>query len=394
MENEIMITDNNPIENYTVEMPPEVAAYGNNLGFSADEFDGVYGVTIVGAGITVDNDFGKDVMLDGTGDSEYFPNLSNYVTVNASQTTYNMRIYGNDKNNLIIGGNGENTLFGGVSGLNSLTGGSTRDYFMYNGAGRTVVTNFTAGRTSNSDIIYFVDDSTSGNISLTRNGSTVRMKFGDDTTNENYVSLLGAGADDSIVQYAVGNSSGIKYAKVGKSSLTYDDEVSYFTTNAGGTVNVKGANSVNIWMDGSRGQKFEGVAVLNANNSSGYNTLAGSKNMETSIVGGSGNSSLWGGAGIVDDTLFGGNGAEVFWYGRFDGNDIIQNAEAHDTIFLYDSVLEHITECRAQNSEVRIIFNSNATLGINCADSLSPVVMLADKSRWTYNLHEGKWNMV
>lgn len=394
MENEIIISENNPVESYAIEMPPEVAAYENILGFSADSVDSDAGITIVGAGITVNNNFGGDVMLDGTGNSEQFPSLSSYVTVNASQTSYSMRISGNDKNNVIVGGNGENTLFGGVSGINSLTGGSTRDYFMYNGAGRTVITNFNAGRTGNSDIIYFVDDSTSGNISATRNGSTVRMKFGDDTTNENYVSLLGAGSDDSIVQYAVGNSSGIKYAKVGRSTLTYDDEVSYFKTNAGGTVNVNGSNSVNIWMDGSRGQNFEGVVVLNAGNSSGYNTLVGNNNASTSIVGGSGNSSLWGGSGVADDTLFGGNGSEMFWYGRFDGNDVILNAASNDTVFLYDSILENITEARVNGSEIKVIFNSNSAVAVNCADSISPVIMLADKSRWTYNLHEGKWNNV
>ncbi len=392
MEKEIIITDNNSVESPA---NAEVAVYGNifgenDLGFSADE--NIAGVTINGAGITVDNDFGEDVMLDGTGNSTIVPNISNYVTVNASQTTYNMRIYGNDKNNVIIGGNGENTLFGGTMGINSLTGGSTRDYFMYNGVGRTVITNFSAGRSGTSDIIYFVDDSTSGNFSATRNGSTVRMKFGDDTTTENYVSLMGAGSDDSIVQYAVGNSSGVKYAKVGRSSVTYDDEVSYFTTNAGGTVSVKGANSENIWMDGSRGQTFDGVAVLNTSNSSGYNTLVGSANASTSIVGGSGNSSLWGGSGSFDDTLVGGTGSEVFWYGRFDGNDVVQNAEANDTIFLYDSILEHITEARAKDSDIKLIFNTNSVISINCADSISPVIMLADKSRWTYNLHEGKWD--
>ena len=394
MENEIIISENNPVESYAIEMPPEVTAYENILGFSADSVDSDAGITIVGAGITVNNNFGGDVMLDGTGNSEQFPSLSSYVTVNASQTSYSMRISGNDKNNVIIGGNGENTLFGGVSGINSLTGGSTRDYFMYNGAGRTVITNFTAGRTGNSDIIYFVDDSTSGNISATRNGSTVRMKFGDDTTNENYVSLLGAGSDDSIVQYAVGNSGGIKYAKVSRSTLTYDDEVSYFKTNAGGTVNVNGSNSVNIWMDGSCGQNFEGVVVLNAGNSSGYNTLVGNNNASTSITGGSGNSSLWGGSGVADDTLFGGNGSEMFWYGRFDGNDVILNAASNDTVFLYDLILENVTEARVNGSEIKVIFNSNSAVAVNCADSISPVIMLADKSRWTYNLHEGKWNNV
>ena len=397
MENEIIITDNNSVESSVNEMYPEVEVYENifgenELGFSADA--NAKGVTINGAGVTVDNDFGEDIMLDGTGNSIVISNLSSYVTVNASQTTYNMQIYGNERNNVIIGGNGENTLFGGTTGINSLTGGSTRDYFMYNGVGRTVITNFSAGRSGTSDIIYLVDDSTASNFSATRNGSTVRMKFGDDTTNENYVSLLGAGSDDSIIQYSVENSNGVRYAKIGRASVTYDDEVSYFTTNAGGTVNVKGSNSVNIWMDGSRGQIFDGVAVLNANNSSGYNTLVGNANGSTSIVGGSGNSSLWGGSGSFDDTLIGGTGSEVFWYGKFDGNDVVNNAESNDTIFLYDSTLEHITDARTKDSEIKLIFNTNSVLSINCADSISPVVMLADKSRWTYNLHEGKWDNV
>ena len=155
MENEIIITDNNSVESSVNEMYPEVAVYENifgenELGFSADA--NAKGVTINGAGVTVDNDFGEDIMLDGTGNSTVIANLSSYVTVNASQTTYNMQIYGNERNNVIIGGNGENTLFGGTTGINSLTGGSTRDYFMYNGVGRTVITNFSAGRSGTSMI--------------------------------------------------------------------------------------------------------------------------------------------------------------------------------------------------------------------------------------------------
>lgn len=385
MDNEIIITDSNSVDEY--------GATTNlaTLGFSADTASLPAGVTVIGAGITVDNSFGQDVILDGTGVVD-FPDSSEYVTINAAQTTYNMRVYGNDKNNVIRGGNGENTLSGGSSGLNSLTGGATRDYFMYNGVGRTVVTNFSAGRTNKSDVIFFVDDSTSSNVEAVRNGSTVRMKFGNDTSNENYVSLVGAGSEDSIIQYATGNSTGIKYAKVGGSSLTYDDEVSYFKTSAGGTVKVNGDNSVNIWMNGGRGQFFADVAVLNAIDSSGYNTLVGNTDATTSIIGGSGNSSLWGGFGVANDTLVGGNGSEMFWYGRNDGNDVVQNASSNDIIYLYDSVLDHIKDFSVEASQIKLSFDSNSMIAVTSADTISPVFMLADKSRWTYDFKNGNWS--
>lgn len=387
MENEIIISDSNSLDGYSA-MPHEIT-----LGFSADEELDILpaGVTIVGAGITVDNDFGQDVILDGTGVVD-FPNSSEYVTVDASQTTYNMRVYGNDKNNIIRGGNGENTLSGGASGLNSLTGGSTRDYFMYNGVGRTVVTNFSAGKTNRSDVIFFVDDSTSSKVEAVRNGSTVRMKFGADTSNENYISLVGAGSADSIIQYATGNSTGVKYAKIGGSSLVYDDEVSYFKTTAGGTVKVNSENSVNIWMNGSHGQIFADVTVLDAGNSPGYNTLVGNTDATTSIIGGYGNSSLWGGYGVANDTLVGGNGSEMFWFGRYDGNDVVQNAASNDTVFLYDTILDHIQSFSAEASQVKLYFNTNSYIAVTSADTISPVFTLADKSRWTYNFNNGTWS--
>ena len=396
MENEIIISDNNWLEGYIKTLPPVVGTDENifgaeNLGYSADIMDDTLppGVTISGNGITVDNDFGEDVMLDGTGVVN-FADRDSYVTVNASQTTYNMRIYGNSKNNVIRGGNGENTLFGGNSGNNSLTGGNTRDYFRYNGVGRTTVTDFTTGKSNNSDVILFTDDAAASRVEFSRSGSTVRMKFGDDTANN--VTLIGAGSDDSIIPYAVESSREVRYAKIGRSTLSYDDEVAFFHTNSGGTIYVRGDSGVNIWMDGHLGQNFSGVKNLNTANSSGYNTLVGGNGVSNSILGGYGNSSLWGGYGsTADDTLYGGSGSEMFWYGRNDGNDFVKNAAANDTIFLYDSVLDHIEKITAVDMEMTIGFDSKSSLFVTATEANGPTIVLADKSRWRYHYDSATW---
>lgn len=391
MENEIIISDNNSVTSYGVEMSPEIFFNSNDLGWSADEDSTTLpaGVTVSGNGITVDNSFGRDVMLDGTGDVQ-FNDRANYVTVNAAQTNYDMRIYGNDKNNVIRGGNGENTLWGGESGNNSLTGGSTRDYFMYNGLGRTVITDFRAGNSNRSDVILFTDYAASASdVDITRSGSTVRMRFGE---NSNYVSLIGAGSEDSIIQYAIGSTRDVQYAKIGRDTLTYDDEVSYFKTNANGTININGDNSVNVWVDNSHKKVFENIANLNAGNSNGNNTLVGNNNSSTSITGGNGNSSLWGGYGDVSDTLIGGNGSEMFWYGRFDGNDIVQKAASNDTVFLYNSILDHIKSFSVNASEITLGFDSNSSLTVNSTDGNSATFMLADHSKWQYSFSSGEWH--
>ena len=396
MENEIIISDNNWLEGYIKTLPPVIGTDENifgseNLGYSADSTDDTLpdGVTISGNGITVDNDFGEDVMLDGTGVVN-FSDRDSYITVNAAQTTYNMRIYGNSKNNVIRGGDGENTLFGGVSGNNTLTGGNTRDYFRYNGVGRTTVTDFTTGKGNNSDVILFTDDAASANVEFSRSGSTVRMKFGDDTANN--VTLIGAGSDDSIIPYAIESSREVRYAKIGRSTLSYDDEVAFFHTNSGGTVYVRGDSNVNIWMDGNLGQHFSGVTNLNTADSSGYNTLVGGNGVSTSILGGYGNSSLWGGYGsTADDTLFGGSGSEMFWYGRNDGNDFVKNAASNDTIFLYDSVLDHIEKITAVDMDMTIGFDSKSSLFVTATEANGPTIVLADRSRWRYHYDSATW---
>ncbi|MBR5914616.1 MAG: hypothetical protein IKZ58_09715 [Selenomonadaceae bacterium] len=112
------------------------------------------------------------------------------------------------------------------------------------------------------------------------------------------------------------------------------------------------------------------------------------------IYDGSGNSSLWGGAGSIDDTLVGGSGAEMFWYGKYDGNDVITNAGFSDIVNLYDISLSDIITAEVSTDHVTARFSTGTTLIINDDDRVTPTFQLGDGGRYNYNRDTGQWQNV
>lgn len=77
------------------------------------------------------------------------------------------------------------------------------------------------------------------------------------------------------------------------------------------------------------------IKSLNAANFVGNTLLAGNAQPNI-VIFDKDNSSVWGGAENVSDTLYGGSEPTEFYYGIYDGNDIIVNYDASkDIINLY-----------------------------------------------------------
>lgn len=150
------------------------------------------------------------------------------------------------------------------------------------------------------------------------------------------------------------------------------------------------------------GNKFQGevwtetftdqyiVDVVDATNNYNDLILAGNS-VSNAIFDGAGNSSLWGGDSNVDDTLVGGSGAEMFWYGKYEGYDNIFNADSSDIVNLYDANLSEITAAEISDSQVVVRFNTGTALVIYDNDSVTPTFQLGDGVRCKYNRDIGQW---
>ena len=144
-----------------------------------------------------------------------------------------------------------------------------------------------------------------------------------------------------------------------------------------------------VWAESVSDSDYVIVAV-NAQENSNNLILAGNS-ISNTIYDGSGNSSLWGGTGNVDDTLIGSSGAEMFWYGKYEGYDVISNADSSDVVNLYDVNLSEITSADVSAGQVVIRFNTGTALVIQDSNSITPTFQLGGGGRYNYNRASGQW---
>ena len=109
----------------------------------------------------------------------------------------------------------------------------------------------------------------------------------------------------------------------------------------------------NIWLSGANAFTGEATEYGNANtitlDAAGVtsNLVFAGNNQDNFIQVGSGGSSVYGGDS-GNDTMSGGDGADMFWFGTWFGNDVVVNfengtSESSDIINLYDDSLASIT---------------------------------------------------
>ena len=107
------------------------------------------------------------------------------------------------------------------------------------------------------------------------------------------------------------------------------------------------------------------------------------------IFAGSGGDTLWGAAN--NDILVGGLGADNFLYGANEGADFITNADAYDTVNLYNMRLSDLVGVNAVNGTITLAQDMNNAVTIQYNGTLSPAIALGDGSRYRYNGSIGTW---
>ena len=350
------------------------------------------GMSISGTTLVLDATFSTSLWLGGTdlfsGQRVYQNNT--VVRIDATQTVGSVVLAGNAQNNVILAGSGNTSLWGGASGNDTLQGGAGRDMFWFGaGDGADHVVNFATGAEDVSDVLNFYS---SGITSISRNNGLLTIRM---TSNSTLSVNVGA-AVDAAIQYSE-DASHIQLARVGNTNgsnqITYEKIINYYQ---GGqstdTLIVRGSETSSVWLDGRAGQTFDSIEYIDASSATGTEILAGNA-ASNFIVSGSGTASLWGGIG-GNDTLQGGNGQDMFWYGKGQGNDVIRNGAANDIVNLYDVSLQDITsiDTSSSSSAVSLGFRDGGHLSVSMADGISPTFILgADNSAWRYNRGTRSW---
>ncbi|MBR6012301.1 MAG: hypothetical protein IK062_00785 [Selenomonadaceae bacterium] len=104
-------------------------------------------------------------------------------------------------------------------------------------------------------------------------------------------------------------------------------------------------------------------------------------------------STLWGGQGMVSDTLIGGESSQTFLFGKYDGNDVIWGANSNDTINLYNVSVSDIggVSVDGEGGAYFEFAGTGSSLYVkDIGNDLTATVKLADGSAYQYNRASGQ----
>ena len=284
---------------------------------------------------------------------------------------------------------GTNRLYGGKGGRDRLIGSSTSEDTFYFGAdsGRDEIENF--GEEDPLGIL-------GGGIrraSFDASGR-LRLDWQDESGNQSHLTF-DDDLKDKVITYDSGN--GTHGAKFGEKLTVTDDTadfVDYYNSGSQeGELDISGGSARKVWLDGSHGAVYEGFNKMDASQSTGEMELAGGERGD-SILGGQGESSLWGGSG-GNDFLTGGSGYNEFYFGRGEGHDVITDSNNGDKVMLYNVALEDLDLARtgmdaSGNMVIRLLDGSSLTIQNYGAQGVS-AFQLAD-STWNYDRASGAWS--
>lgn len=371
---------------------------------ASDELADIYYAAST-SGVTQELNFGSysdALVVDLTGNT-----ASKYVSDKDAYTGFNTQYYGTfetivggtsstilvggaDTKETLQAGGGDTTLFGGGKANDYMAGAATgSDTFVYyTGQGKDTVSGFTAGTGDDADLLA-LGWANAQEVYVDSNGDTI-VKYKNATDK---LTVSGVGAD-AAVRYSIDNGA-VGVAKVGvkgqANSFTYDSEVTaYMGQNSKDTLSISGSDNVELWMDGGSGVFFNSVDNVDASSATGDVGLAGT-GISESLVGGSGNTSLWGGNG-GNDTLQGGSGATKFYFGKGNGSDVVVTSNTDDMVMAYDISLDDVAGWSSNSSgSLTATLKDGSKLTVTSNTGVSSY-QLNDGSQWTYDHNTKEWS--
>ena len=321
---------------------------GAQLAVSSEDdlADYFYGTSKSGIDLTSYQD---DISVDLS--NSMFKNITS-VTGGTSNTT----IMGSKANETLFGGTGTTSLYGGAGKDSLVSGSGATAFFLATGVGKDSVSGFVSGTTDNSDTLNIFG---AGISSIKRSAAdTFTVKANDSDSLQ--IAQSNSGANE-MIQWQSGDAKGV--AKIGfnstANSFTYDEEVTNYLGGSKNDTVSYGSTSddITLWLD--QQTAYSSIETFDASGVSGDVLIAGTSASET-ILGGTNNSSLWGGVGDSKDVLVGNySGTNSFFYGMGQGSDSISGG-SNDTMNLYDINLSDLTSAKIDTSNRQVIFTTTA----------------------------------
>ena len=265
----------------------------------------------------------------------------------------------------IWGGGASNDTLSGVGGtsLESLKSASSTFFFM-NGDGKDQIQDFTFLTDENGDVADKVNIYTAAVTDVQLSGNDVIISLNNE---EDKLTMKNAIGKDFRVEYGDFGSANTVTAQVQETALDFNGRADYFkATGRSATLTANSSlNSADIWLNNDRNYSsntFLGdIKYVNASGIEGQSTLVGNSN-NNYMIASSENSSMWGGQDATNDTLVGGAGADVFWYGKNEGSDVIQNVDGSDTVNLYDASLADLGAVDVTSNTVTIAIKDSTNV--------------------------------
>ena len=352
--------------------------YGNRDGGSGVDFSEYSGSVEVNLNLDAGRLDGEDV---------FFYNINKLQAGDGNSTLIGK--FG--ESNTLLAGAGNTSMWGGA-GRDSMIGntsdekdGSTMFYFMAND-GRDTIDGF--------DYMADANDYNADIISLPgANIVTDVLMQGDDI-----VIQINESRDDYLrLQDAVGKDFKIndRIARVEEQG-NFDNLADFYVVAARNATMKVGADVGNaqVWLDdgitGEHGIIYKGeIKYLDASAATGNSTLVGNS-LDNVIYGGAGSNSIWGGYGANNDTLIGGTGHNIFFFGLQNGADTITSVHTGDVVYLANG-LEQIaaTTITAGGTKIELGDGSSVEIQGNAQDV---EYMLQDGSKYTADHTTGQWN--
>ena len=327
-------------------------------------------------------------------------------TGSARYTSIEAVVGGSGDNTLVGAANVDNTISAGMGNASIYGGGKSNDLLVATGAavdagktttfffgagdGKDTITGFHATEDTNPDTVRDVLAFYSGEVTSIKKANTELTINLKDHSSLKLVNAF-TGLYDSLIGVNVGGQT--SFAKVtGANEIVHYNAAAkyYISANGKGTVE-NNTDGSKIYLDGRTGDAYKGFTDIHASLGSELE-LAGDAGKNVVEYAGDGTASLYGGAG--DDTLIGStstNGQNTFFFGKKDGNDIIEKSTAKDKVMLYDVTLDDIRAAKVENNVLKASLKTGGSLTVknfataNCVNDFA----LADGTSWSYS--GGTW---
>lgn len=299
-------------------------------------------------------------------------------------------------NNSLAGGDGADSIWGGGASNDTLTGGDGADTFWFgSGDGADVITDY---KVSDSDKIRLTDSSVASATRANTTTADVTIKMNDGST----LTVKGTTNASDVLTMDMGDGVkvGAEVGKTGaKNSFTSTGANYFYGSTSTDTLKVTDATTVKnndvaaVYLDNRlAGTGYYSIENVDASGSAVDVELAGDSASNV-ITAGTGNASLWGGAGATADTLVGGSGTNTFYFGTGEGNDTITKSTASDQVMLYDVASTDVKSGVLSSTGVMTItLNDGSTLAIKGYNANSVATFTLTDGTYTYDYTGKEWN--